>query len=102
MRDHPIKKARKKLRKYKSMSRKLRNRVNKKVTNPKVVKSKASTLVKSLVKVFRPSEIGQGDGVMPGGRETENQAPPILLAGLISTASKKRRVRGPWLTPDWK
>ena len=45
MQDHPIKKARKKLRKYKSMSRKLRNRVNKKVTNPKVVKSKASTLV---------------------------------------------------------
>ena len=59
-------------------------------------------MVMSLAKVSRPSEVGQGDSAMDGGREKENQVPPMLLAGLISRLQKQRRVRGPWLTPDWK
>ena len=43
----------------------------------------------SLVKVSRPNEAGQGD--VQGGREKENQVPPMLLAGFISTASKVKR-----------
>ena len=91
MRGRPVRRARKGLRKYKSMVRKLKERVNDKVTNPKVVKSKATTVVTSLAKVSRPNKAGQGDGVAKGGREKENQVPPILLAGLISTASKVKR-----------
>ena len=91
MRDQPIRRAKKGLRKYKSMVRKLKERVNDKVTNPKVVKSKAATVVISLAKVYRPSEFGQGGGVRRGGRENENQVPPMLLAGLISTASKAKK-----------
>ena len=29
----------------------------------------------------RPGEVGQGDGARHGGRENENQVPPMLLAG---------------------
>ena len=43
----------------------------------------------SLVKVSRPNEAGQGD--VQGDREKENQVPPMLLAGFISTASKVKR-----------
>ena len=91
MQGRPVRRARKGLRKHKSMVRKLKARVNDKVTNPKVVKSKATTVVTSLAKVSRPNEAGQGDGVAKGGRENENQVPPILLAGLVSTASKVKR-----------
>ena len=91
MRDQPNKRTRKGLRKYKSMVRKLKNRVNDKVTNPKVVKSKAATVVMSLAKVSRPNEVGEGDGVMHECKETENQVPPMLLAGLISTFSKAKK-----------
>ena len=73
------------------MVRKLKERVNDKVTNPKVVKSKATTVVMSLAKVSGPKQAGQGDGVAQGGREKENQVPPMLLAGLISTASEVKR-----------
>ena len=48
MRDQPVKGA-KKGRKYKSMVRKLRNRVNDKMANPKVVKPKAATVDKGMV-----------------------------------------------------
>ena len=91
MGDQPIKRARKGLRKYKSMVRKLKNRVNGKVTNPKVVKLNAVTVVMSLAKVSCPSEVEQGDVVRHGGREKENQVPPMLLAGLISTPSKAEK-----------
>ena len=73
------------------MVRKLKERVNDKVTNPKVVKSKAVTVAMSLAKVSRSSKIGQGDGEKNGDREKENQVPPMLLAGLISTASKAKK-----------
>ena len=91
MRDQPIRRTKKGLRNYKSMVRKLKERVNDKVTKPKVVKSKAATVVMSLAKVSRPSEVGQGDGAKHGGREKENQVPPMLLAGLVSTASKAKK-----------
>ena len=48
-------------------------------------------MVMSLAKVSRPNEVGQGDGAMHGGRERENKVPPMLLAGLISTASKAKK-----------
>ena len=88
VRVQPVKRARNGLRKYKSMVRKLKERVNDKVINPKIVKSTATTVVMSLAKVSRSNEAGQVDGVGQGGRERENQVPPMLLAGLISTASK--------------
>ena len=90
-RDQPIKSTRKGLRKFKSIVRKLKNRVNDKVTNPKIVKSKAATVVMSLAKVSRPNEVEQRDGVMHGGKEKENQVPSMLLAGLIPTASKAKK-----------
>ena len=61
VRGRPVRRARKELRKYKSMVRKLQERVNDKVTNPKVVKSKATTVVMSLAKVSHPNEAGQVD-----------------------------------------
>ena len=79
MRDEPIKRARKGLRKYKSLVRKLKNRVNDKVTNPKIAKSKAATVVKPLAKVSLPNEVGQVDSVTHGGREKESQAPPMEM-----------------------
>ena len=63
--------------------------MNDKVNNPKVVKSQTKTMVMSLAKVSRPNEAGQGDA--QGSRENENQVPPMLLAGLFSTASKVKR-----------
>ena len=52
MRGRPVRRAAKReLRKYKSMVRKLKERVNDKTTNPKVVKSKATTVVMSLAKL---------------------------------------------------
>ena len=87
MRSQPVRRAWKRLKKYKSMVRKLKERVNDKVTNPKIVNSKTTTVVMSLAKVSRPNETGQGDA--QGGREKENQVPPMLLAGLISSTAPK-------------
>ena len=70
---------------------KLKERVKDKVTKPKVVKSKAATVVMSPAILPCPSEVGQGDGARHGGREKENQVPPMLLTGLISTASKEKK-----------
>ena len=89
MRGRSVRRARKGLKKYKSMVRKLKERVNDKVNKPKVVKATITTAVKWLAKLSRPNEAGQGDA--QGGRENENQVPPMLLAGLISTASKVKR-----------
>ena len=60
--DQPVRKIMKGLKKYNSMVRKLKSRVNEKRVNPKVVKSKATAVVMSLAKVSRPNEDGQGDG----------------------------------------
>ena len=78
MRGRPVTRARKGLKKYKSIVRKLNERVNDKVINPKVVKSKTTTVVMSLAKVSRPNEAGQVDA--QGGTVKENQVPPMLMA----------------------
>ena len=59
--------------------------------NQKVVKSKANAVVASLAKVARPSESGQGDGAALAGVEKENLSPPMLLAGLTSTATRSKK-----------
>ena len=89
-RNQPFKGTRKGLKKYKSVVRKLRSRVNDKTIYPKVVKSKAAAVVMSLEKVSHPNEDGKWDGATHGGREKENRVPPMLLAGLMFTASKAR------------
>ena len=62
--------------------------------NQREIKSKANAVVSSLTKASRPSEKRQGDGAASGVGEKENLIPPMLLAGLISTASKsKKRAR---------
>ena len=61
------------------------------MTNPKVVRSKAATVVMSLEKVSCPNQIEQGDGARHGGWEKENQVPTMFLFGLISTASKAKK-----------
>ena len=61
------------------------------MTNPKVVKSKAATVVISLANMSRPNEVEQGDGVTHGDREIENQVPSMLLTGLTSRASKAKK-----------
>ena len=87
----PFKGTRKGLKKYKSVVRKLKSRVNNKTIYPRVVKLKVAAVVKSLEKVSHPNEDGKWDGATHGGREKENQVPPMLLAGLMFTASKARK-----------
>ena len=57
----------------------------------KVLKSRDNAVVTSLARVSRSSESGQVDRVAPSGGEKENMLPPLILAGLISTASKSRK-----------
>ena len=71
--------------------RKLKNILNDKVINPKNVKSKAATLLMLLAKASCPNEARKGDGVKHGGKEKENQVPPMLLVGLFPTASKTKK-----------
>ena len=64
VRDQPVKRTKKGLKKYKSMVRKLKSRIIDKTINPKVVKSKAAALVISLAIMFCLNEGGKGDGAM--------------------------------------
>ena len=48
-------------------------------------------MVTLLAKVFRSGDIGQGDRLIANGGEKDNLIPPMLLAGLISLASKSKR-----------
>ena len=73
------------------MVRKLKRRIKNKVTSPKVIKSKTAAVVMSMAGSCCPVESGQGDGETHSGGKKESQVPPILLAGLISTASKARK-----------
>ena len=59
--------------------------------NQKVVRSKASTVVASLAGVAHSSESGQGDDATLAGGERENLIPPMLLAGLTTTATKSKK-----------
>ena len=83
MRDQSNRRTKKGRRKYKSMVRKKLKK--------RVVRSKAATVVMSIAKVSRLSEVGQGDGAMHSVREKKNQVPSMLLTGLISTASKAKK-----------
>ena len=56
-----------------------------------MVKSKASAVVTSLARLARPSESGQGDGATLAGGEKENLIPPMLLAGLTTTATRSKK-----------
>ena len=57
----------------------------------KVVRSKATAVVASLAKVARQSESRQRDCAASAGGETENLIPPMLLAGLASTATRSKK-----------
>ena len=59
--------------------------------NQRVKNSKTNVVVTSLAKLSRPYDNGQGDRAELGGEEKENLIPTMLLAGLISTASKSRK-----------
>ena len=83
-RRQPVKRAKKGLKRLKS-------KVGSKTVNPMVIKSKANAVVTSLAKVSHPNQNEQGDCVAPIGGEKENLIPPLLLAGLISTASKSTK-----------
>ena len=84
MRKLPIRRAKKGL-------KRLKGRTGSKIVNQKVVKSKANAVVASLAKGARPSESGQGDGAASAGGEKENLIPPMLLAGLTSTATRSKK-----------
>ena len=79
----PIRRAKKEL-------KRLRNRAGSKTLNQKVIKSKVNAVV-TLAKASRPNETGPGDCSAPGRGEKENLIPLLLLAGLISTASKSKK-----------
>ena len=59
--------------------------------NQRVVKSKAKTVVTSLISAGHSGESGQGDGATPVGGEKENLIPPMLLAGLAITATRSKK-----------
>ena len=48
-------------------------------------------MVALLAKIARSSESGQGDGATLAGGEKENLIPPILLAGLTTTATRSKK-----------
>ena len=82
------------VRRAKKGLKRLKGKTGSKTVNQKVVKSKASAVVASLVRVARPSESEQGDGATLAGGEKENLIPPIPLAGLTTTATRsKKRAR---------
>ena len=71
--------------------KRLKGETESKTVNRKVVKSKASAVVASLARAARPSENGQGDGATLAGEEKENLIPPMLLAGLTTTATRSNK-----------
>ena len=80
----PVRRARKGL-------KRLNGKTGSKSVNQKVVKLKASAVVASLARAARPSESGQGDGATLAGGEKENLIPPMLLAGLTTTATRSKK-----------
>ena len=82
------------VRRAKKGLKRLKGKTGSKTVNQNVVNSKASAVVASLAGAARPSENGQGDDATlagGGGAGKENLIPPMLLAGLTTTAlwSKK-------------
>ena len=79
----PVRRARKGL-------KRLKGNTGSRAVNQRVVKSKASAVVASLTSAGRSGESGQGDGATLTGGEKENLIPPMLLAGLTTTATKSK------------
>ena len=71
--------------------KRLKGKTGSRAVNQRVVKSKASIVVASLAGVARSGESGQGDGATLAGGEKENLIPPMLLAGLTTTATKSKK-----------
>ena len=79
------------LRRAKKGLKRLKGKTGSRAMNRKVVKSKASTVVASLTSAGRSGESGQGDDATLAGGEKENLIPPMLLAGLTTTATKSKK-----------
>ena len=79
------------VRRAKKGLKRLKGKTGSKIVDQKVVKTKDSAVVASLTKVARPSESGQGDGATLAGGEKENLMPPMLLAGLTTTATRSKK-----------
>ena len=71
--------------------KRLKGKTGSRAVNQRVVKSKASAVVASLTSAGRSGESGQGDGATLAGGEKENLIPPMLLAGLTTTATKSKK-----------
>ena len=71
--------------------KRLKGKTGSRAVNPRVVKSKASAVVASLTSAGRSGESGQGDGAKLTGGEKENLIPPMLLAGLTTTAVRSKK-----------
>ena len=80
----PVRRARKGLKRVKG-------KTGSRAVNPRVVKSRASAVVASLTSAGRSGESGQGDGATLTGGEKENLIPPMLLAGLTTTAVRSKK-----------
>ena len=79
------------VRRAKKGLKRLKGKTGSRAVNQRVVKSKASTVVASLAGAARPGERGQGDSATLAGVEKENLIPPMLLAGLTTTATKSKK-----------
>ena len=79
------------IRRAKTGLKRLKGKTGSKTVNQKVGKSKASAVVTSLARLARPSESGQGDGATLAGGGKENLMPPMLLAGLTTTATRSKK-----------
>ena len=80
----PVRRARKGL-------KRLKGKTGSRAMNLRVVKSRASAVVTSLTSAGRSGESGQGDGATLTGGEKENLIPPMLLAGLTTTAVRSKK-----------
>ena len=79
------------IRRAKKGLKRLKGKTGSRTVNQRVVKSKASTVVASLTSAGRSGESGQGDGATLAVGEKENLIPPMLLVGLIITATKSKK-----------
>ena len=71
--------------------KRLKGKTGSRAVNQRVVKSKASAVVASLTSAGRSGDSGQRDGATLTGGEKENLIPPLLLAGLTTTATKSKK-----------
>ena len=79
------------VRRAKKGLKRLKGKTGSRAMNQRVVKSKASAVVASLTSAGRSGESGQEDGATLTGGEKENLIPPMLLAGLTTTATKSKK-----------